>query len=183
MSELKILLKNNFNIMLGSLQGKKNRKSNISMFLLLLLGAIGLLSLYSLQAWSMFDGLGSLGLQDVCLFHGLTTALTVMVIIGVMRVAGKTKGSDTELLLSLPLKKINIILSKIVNKYFFDLIFSIILLLPYIVIYQIYSGFSIYITLMGCLVILMLPLLSVGISYICDFIISRLFNKLFAINL
>ncbi|MBQ3048027.1 MAG: hypothetical protein IJD48_03325, partial [Clostridia bacterium] len=178
MSELKILLKNNFNIFLGSLKGKKNRRLNASMITLLLLGVLGVLGLYSYQAWIMCEGLGAFGLQDVCLFHAVSMTLLVMVFIGVARVSGKANGNDTEFLMSLPLKKINIILSKLVGRYLFDLMFVVLLLLPYIIIYQIVTNFSIYLTLVSLLVILLFPFLSIGISYICDFIITRIFNKI-----
>ena len=143
MSNLKILLKTNLNLMLGRLQGKKERKPTLIAFILLLLGGLGIFALYSYQAYSMFKGLGSLGLNNLCLFHAYLTALSVMVIIGVMRVSGNTKTSDSELLLSLPIKKRDIIISKTINKYLFDLFFSITLVLPYIVLYQIFTRISI----------------------------------------
>ena len=177
MTNLKILLKNNLNLMLGRLQGKKERKPTLIAFILLVLGGLGIFALYSYQAYSMFKGLGSLGLNNLCLFHAYLTALSVMVIIGVMRVSGNTKTSDSDLLLSLPIKKRDIIISKTINKYFFDLFFSITLVLPYIVLYQIFTNFNLSLTLLGILSIFLLPLLSVGISYILDFLVTRLFNR------
>lgn len=178
MSNLNILLKNNLNLLLGRFQGKKNRKPTLIALFLLILGGLGIFALYTYQAYSMFKGLGSIGLSKVCLFHAYLTALTVIVIIGVMRVSANSKNNDTDLLLSLPIKKRDIIISKTINKYLFDLFFSITLILPYIILYQVFNSFSLSLTLLGILTIFLLPLCSVGISYILDFIVTRLFNRL-----
>lgn len=177
MNKLKILLKNNFNIFIGGFQGKKKRKSTATAITLICILGLGILALYSVQAMTMFNGLGALGLNKLVLFHGIITTLTVMVILGVMRTTAEVKHSDNDLLLSLPLKKKDLVISKTINKYLFDLFFAFILLIPFIVIYQIKTNFSIIISLLGLCLLLILPLMSVGISYICDFIVTRLFNR------
>jgi len=177
MNNLKILLKNNINILLGNIQGKKQRKSTTTAFILLMLGMAGIFALYFYQAYTMFDGLGRMGLGKLCVFHGIITALTVVVIIGVMRVTGETKHNDNDFLLSLPIKKRDIIISKTINKYIFDLFFVFLLFVPYVLLYQIFDTFTFRVSFMGLVVVLVLPLLSVGISYIFDFVITRLFNK------
>jgi len=111
------------------------------------------------------------------LYHGIITTLTVLVILGVMRSTADVKHSDNDLLLSLPLTKNQIIISKTFNKYFYDFVFTFLLLIPYIVIYQIKTKFSLSLTMLGSLTIIILPLMSIGISYICDFIINRIFNR------
>ena len=179
MSNLKILLKNNLNLLLGRLQGKKKRKSTNVAIALLVLGIIGIFALYSLQAWSMFDGLGKLGLGKLCVFHGIITALTTILIIGVMRVTGKTRGNDSDFLLSLPIKKRDIILSKLINQYLFDLFFSFVLLMPFVVMYEITApAFSAPVLIFGTLTVFALPLLSVGISQIMEFVVVKLFNRI-----
>ena len=179
MTNLQILLKNNLNILLGGLQGKKQRKSTAAAVSLLILGMIGIFALYTWQAVSMFNGLGrELGLYDLCMFHGIITALSVTVIIGVMRMAGNAKHNDSDLLLSLPIKKRDIIIAKTINKYLFDLFFSALMLLPYTILYQTYCKPSAWVCVCGVIATLSLPLLSVGISYILDFITTRLFNRM-----
>lgn len=179
MTNLKILLKNNFNILLGGLQGKKQRKSTAVAILLLIFGMVGIFALYTLQAISMFKGLGKeLGLYDLCMFHGIITALSVIVMIGVMRMAGNAKHNDSDLLLSLPIKKRDVVISKTINKYIFDFFFSALMLLPYTILYQIYCKPSAWVCVCGIIVTFLLPLLSVGISYILDFVTTRLFNRM-----
>ena len=183
MRNLKILFKNNFNMLLGRLQGKKKRASTTTAVLLLVLGVVGIFALYSLQAWSMFEGLGKLGLGKLCVFHGIITTITVILIIGIMRVTGKTKGGDADFLLSLPIKKRDIIISKLFSQYVLDLFFTVVFLLPFIVFYEITAPvFSLSVLIFGLLTVLMLPLLSVGISQIMEFIVVRLFNKVKAGN-
>lgn len=178
MNNLKILLKNNFNLLLGRLQGKRKRKSTGVAIALLILGMVGIFALYSLQAWSMFVGLGKMGLGKLCVFHGIITTLTVLIVIGIMRVTGKTKGNDADFLLSLPIKKRDIIISKMMNKYLFDLFFSVVLMLPYIVLFEITAPtFSAMVLIFGLITVLFLPLLSVGVSQIMEFFVVRLFNK------
>ncbi|MBO7508401.1 MAG: hypothetical protein J6T39_02010, partial [Clostridia bacterium] len=178
MSNLKILVKNNFNMLVGRMQGKKKRLSTNTAIALLVLGMVGLFALYSLQAWSMFEGLGKLGLGKLCVFHGIITTLTTLLILGIMRVTGKTKTNDSDFLLSLPIKKSDIIISKLIGKYLFDLFFSFTLLLPFIVLYEITApAFSVNVLIFGLITVLLLPLLSVGISQIMEFVVVRLFNR------
>ncbi len=177
MNDLKILLKNNFNLFVGRFQGKSKRKSYSLAVFLLILGILAIVAVYSYQAYLMFNGLNKLGLGKVCVFHGVITSLAVVVIIGLMRVSGNITTNDSDLLLSLPIKKSAIIISKTINKYIFDLFFVFVLFMPYSILYLIYNGFNSLILICSIFVVLFLPLLSVGISYIFDFIIARLFNQ------
>ena len=184
MSNLKILLKNNFLMLLGRLQGKKKRASTNVAITLLVLGIVGIFALYTLQAWSMFEGLGKLGLGKLCVFHAVVTTLTVLLIIGIMRVTGKTRENDADFLLSLPIKKRDIIISKLINKYLFDLFFSFTMLMPYIILYEVTAPiFSAKVLIFGIIATLILPLLSVGVSQIMDYIVVKLFNKVKAGNI
>lgn len=177
MRDFCLLLKNNFNILINRFRGKRLQKSFWSGVLTLLIGIFLIITLYCYQANSMFEGLGNYGLEDLCLFHAFLIALPVMVIIGVMRVSGKNVDNDKDLLMSLPIKRGCIIASKILNRYLYDLFFSSVLLLPFIYFYQKYTQFSLNFTLLGISVVLILPLLSVGISCVFDFILNKVFNR------
>jgi len=178
MAELSLLIKNNLKMFVGNIQNKTKKKSFTSAVALLVLGFLGLVAVYTLQAKSMFDGLGKeLGLYDLCLFHAIMISLSVVLIIGVMRVADKQKTNDTDLLLSLPIKKINVVISKLVTRYVFDFFFVLLLFVPYLVLYLVYTTFSVRTLLLGIAFLFLLPLLSVGISNICSFIVTRIFNR------
>lgn len=178
MSNLKILFKNNLNILLGTLQGKKQRKSTVIATAFLVLGAVGIFALYTVQAYSMFHGLGLLHLEKVCMFHAVLTTLTVLVIIGIMRTSASSRTSDADFLLSLPIKKRDIIISKTINRYVYDFCFAFLLFVPYLVLYQIFEGFSLQVFCLGLVFLFLIPLVSVSISYLFDFVVSRLFNRM-----
>lgn len=177
MTNFKILFKNNFNILIGTLSGKRKRKSVVAS-LLLVLGVVGIFVLYFLQALSMFNGLGKMHLEKVCLFHSILVTLTVLVVLGIMRSAVSSRQSDSDFLLSLPIKKSEIILSKILNKYLYDFAFTFLLFVPFLVLFQVFVGFSAWVLLRGISFLFLAPLVSVSISCFCDFIVSRLFNRL-----
>lgn len=172
-----LLIKNNFYILLGRLQGKKQRKSTPAATALFVAGVVGLIALYSFQAWTMFDGLGVASLGKICLFHGCTTGVSVLAILAIMRAAATEKTNDNDFLLSMPIKKRDIILSKLLNKYIFDYFFVALLVLPYIIIYQIRCVFNPTVLVMGIILTIIMPLFSIGVSHTLDYTFSRLFNK------
>lgn len=126
----------------------------------------------------MFNGLSKLGLEKLCVFHAILTTLAVICIIGIMRTSANQKTNDADFLLSLPIKKRDIVISKTINNCLFDFFFAFTLFVPFLALYQVYEGFNVQATLLGTLFVLLCPLLSVGISYICNFAVSRLFNKI-----
>lgn len=178
MNNLTILLKNNFKILLGQIAGKKKRKSTQLALGLLILGIVGIIAIYTAQAYSMFNGLAKLHLEKVCIFHAILTTICVICIIGIMRTSANQKTNDSDFLLALPIKKRDIVIAKTVNKYAFDFFFAFTLFVPFLVLYQILVDFNVKVLLLGLLFVILCPLLSVGISYICDFVISRLFNRI-----
>ncbi len=178
MRNLGLLIKNDFLIILGNLQGKKNRTSTLfaSGILVVLLALI--VACYTYTSNGIFLTMGvEMGLFNVCLFQGLSTGVTLILLLDVMRVSTTNSTSDADLLLSLPIKKRDIVLAKTISKYLFDLIFVIAFLVPYFVLYQVYTGFSVMFTVWSAFISLTLPLASVGLGYIFSFILSKLFNK------
>lgn len=177
MSKFNILMKYSWLRFTGSIQGKKQRKPTLVASGLVLLFGAGIVAIYGLQAWSMFNGLAPLGLSKVCIFHASLITLCVLTILGVMRSAGKKKERYQDLLLSLPLKKSDIVLSKLISTYLLDLFFAFALLMPFVVFYFVFNGFSLGMLLTTILFIFVLPLFSVGLTNITAFVIGRVFNK------
>ena len=176
MSNLGALLKLNFQKFAGALRKKSNKKSaQVGIGTVIILG-LGILALYSLQAWSMFKGLAPEGLSQLCIFHACLVTVNVLVILSVMRSVGKKKQTD-EIMLSFPIKKIDIVLSKLIGTYLIDLFFTFTLIMPFIIIYMIFESFSISMLLFGLLLTIILPLFSVGLSLITKFLIRQVFNK------
>ncbi len=183
MTNLWILLKNNFNLLLGKFQGKKERKSTLSASMLLFVCIVVIVASYSYQAWIMFDSFVPMGLGDMLIFHALTITTTIVVTIGVMRISISANSNDEWFLLSMPIKRRDIIISKILNRYLFDLAFITLVFLPYVILYLIYVQFSLTFLILGIVLNLTLPLLSIAISNILGFIVSKLFNKFRSANL
>lgn len=177
MNNFKILLKNNFNILLASFKSKKLRKkTTITLSTIILIG-LGIFALSFLQAYSLFVGLAGLGLSKIALFNGVLMSFVVVILISTTKVTASHTLNDSDLLLSLPIKKITIALSKTVSQYLFNFLFGFLLLFPYIVWYMVYEGFIFSFLLAGILAILLMPLLALALQYILNFIIIRLFNK------
>ena len=182
MHSLGILLKNSFNMLVGKFRGKKNIATKKAT-LLLIVGIIALFAIYFFQAYTMVDGFYLYHLEKMALFHACITSVSVVLILGIMRTTTADKTADSDLLLSLPIKKVYIILSKTIGYYLFDFVFASMLLVPYVITYQIIVGFDLIILIGGILLTLLLPLLSVGVSFILSFIFSRIFNKFKSANL
>lgn len=175
MRNLWILLKNSFNMMIGSVTQRrgKSRSSLLTFAIMIVL----LVAVFSYNAYSTISSFSFLGNQ-FAIFNGIFTILVTLFVLGCLRAtSNNTPTSDSDFLLSLPIKKYIIILSKTLNKYLYDLFFTCIVFVPYVVIYSIFYGINIGFILMSVTLILLLPLLSVGLTYILDFSISRLFNK------
>ena len=177
MTNLWILIKNNFNIMLGNFQGKKKRKSSLVATMLLIFLFTSILITYSYQAWIMFNQFAPLGLSKMIMFHSLTVTTTVVVTIGVMRISINANTTDEWFLLSSPIRKRDIIASKLLNRYLFDILFVALMVLPFVVIYLIKVEFTAMVLALGVALTLLLPLLSVGISNILGYVVSVMFNK------
>lgn len=177
MTNLWILLKNDFNIMMGKLQGKKKRASTLASAILLfvLFGAVAASMIF--QAWTMFEQFVPLGLSKMIVFHSLTLVVTIVVTIGVMRITINTRSNDEWLLLSSPIKKRDVVIAKLINRYLFDFAFVSLILLPFVVIYLIQVEFTVKFLVLGLILTFILPLASVGISNCLGFIISKLFNR------
>ena len=177
MSNLGILLKNNFNNLIGAMLGKKKKRTVKPSIILIAIIFLGFLGLSFLQAFSQFVGLAPMGLAIMPLFNGVMITFVVLVLYVAMKITATPKTNDTDLLLSLPIKKSTVALSKVLTRYFFDLMLAFLILSPYIILYMVYEGFSVLFLLSGLLFIILIPLLSVGLNYILDFVVTHLFNK------
>lgn len=177
MQNLKILLKYNFLKIINIFRGKKREKSISSAIFALIFACLGIFALYTFQAFSMFEGLAKLGLAKVCLFHGLMVAFLVLFIFAIMRIAGAKKSSDEDFLMSLPMSKTDIVLSKTLGKYLVDFAFAFVLVVPFLVLYLIYTSFNFWVLLSGVMLVFLFPLFSIGLTNIFGFLVSRVFSR------
>ena len=105
MNNLSILLKNSFNNLIGSLRGKKKKRSINNPILFGIIAFVGFLMLSFLQAYSQFVGMAPMGLSKIALFNGLLITFVIIVLYIAMKVTATPKTNDSDLLLSLPIKK------------------------------------------------------------------------------
>lgn len=178
MANIGILIKNYIKQYIGAIKGKTKSKKTINAILFISVMALLIVGVYAYQAYSMFSKLAPAGLSLVAVFNCFNMVLLFLLIFGFMRISGSKKQNDEELLLSLPIKKTEIIIAKSISLYIFDFFITFALVVPYIVLFFVYNAFN-FLTLMFAIIsIFVLPLLSIGITYICDFIVKNLFNKM-----
>lgn len=177
MSNLGYLLKNNIKCMLGVIQGKKTRKKFGVVIALCVLGYLGISAIFALQIYGLFQTMGEIGLGQIPLFNSFQIALLILIVLTFQSISEKAQTNDSDLLLSMPIKKIDIILSKSLSKYLFNLALVSIVIIPTIVLYCIYFQVIASVIFWCLLLMLILPFFGVGINYILNYIITRFFNK------
>ena len=183
MSNLGILLKNNIYSMLGAFQGKKKRTRNSIVLAISVLIYIAICLVFALQVMGLFQVMKEVGIGEIPLFNSFQVVFMMLIILAFQQLTGKSKTNDSDLLLSLPLKKSEIVLSKTISKYLFALLLISMIILPTLVLYMCIFGFAINVLLWGLLLMLILPLFSVGLNYLLDFLVVRLFNRIKFANL
>jgi ABC-2 type transport system permease protein len=181
MSNLGILLKNDVSRMLGSVQGKKNRKKTGIVVCFCVLAYIGICVVFGLQIEGLFETMKDV--KKVPLFSSMQIMLMVLLVVAFQSLTGKSKTTDSDFLLSLPLKKYEIVLSKTISKYSFSLMLASMVMLPTLVLYSAIIEVSASVIVWGIVLLLLLPLLSVGLNYIINFLLVRLFNRMKHANL
>ena len=153
MKNLLLLIKNNFNILIGTFQGKKRRKSVFIAFILFMTLTIGLITLFCAQAWVMTKSFVEAGSEKLALFHAILLSVSFLFLVSAMRVSSKQKHNDSDFLTALPLNKRDIVLSKVLNKYVFDFFFIFIMFLPFVIFYLILVGFNWWVLFAGIILL------------------------------
>lgn len=178
MRNILLLIKNEINCALGFLQGKKNRKKTSVAVLLFVLLFVGFCVLYGMQIYGLFATMNSQELYKIPVYNSYLIALFVIVMLAFQKISTKNTTNDSDLLLSMPIKKFEIVIAKTIGRYAFDLMFVCAFILPTIVLYSWQITLSASFILWNILIIFLLPLFSCGLSYILNFVVSKLFNKI-----
>ncbi|MEA4912217.1 MAG: hypothetical protein VB092_06375 [Oscillospiraceae bacterium] len=177
MNNLGILIKNDLRCFIGSLKyAKRKRKFAASGALFLLLG-VYLIAMMTVSAVSQTKMFLAYGKPEYALFYGVVYSMLLMLLTAILRGVTPTRSSDADLLLSMPLTRREILLSKSVSRYVFELIPVTAFFLPTVVVYFVMVDHSAGMLLRGLLVYLLLPLLSVGVAYILSFIMFKISDK------
>ena len=166
------LVRVNFLNFVGTLQKKKKGRyvGAILMILFFLVFFGGSMSIQAVAtAYSLVI---HYHLPNYAIFMGLTSALAISLLFGLMRATTAPTAKDADLLLSMPLRKSTVVLSKIMTQYLFDAPLLIIMLLPTIIATFAFGGLTVFGLLRGILVVMIMPVLSLTISLVFGYIFS-----------
>ena len=122
-----LLIKTYFLIFLGNLKNKKNPK-NIGGTIAIIFISLTMIATFTFTAVSTTSQFLKLseelpGSEEMAMFSNVIIGLLLIVLFTVMRSIYPPKTKDEELLLSLPYSKTQIILSKAIYNYLFDVLF------------------------------------------------------------
>lgn len=187
-----LLLKNYFICGIGNFRRKNTRTKTvvgIALVGLFYAAFFGLILYYMLQMAKLStmplpeipEGMEGTDIQqtiiDSVLAMGLIISVFFAVIFALQKVTGGQKANDTELLLSMPFKKIEIMVAKALSRFAFNLALVILFFLPCMIAYFSYTPFNL-VAILGCsIVMLLIPLMAVGLSYLVDFLVTVCFSN------
>jgi len=183
-----ILLKNYFLCAIGSMRSKKSRTktvigvSTVVVLYAVLFAAILGFMLFLAQSITQpmptepgIEPIDTSELINSVLAMGLIISVFMTFVFALQKVTGGKKSNDTELLLSMPFKKAEIMAAKFLWSFAFNLAITILFFLPCVIAYLAYTPFNL-IAMTGCFVVLLIiPLFAVGLSSIVDYLVTVCF--------
>lgn len=177
------LLKNYFLNFLGSLIKKQKTPKfyfAILICVIISLSSIAMFTINSIASIKLYLEQEVDNPELLSMFSTTTLALMMLLFVTIMRSVYPSKSSDHDFLLSLPVRKIDIVLAKAIYNYLFDLIIFISILLPgYIVFYVMVPNSSFWVVTRSSLFILILPLISNALATFVGILsdkLSRMFK-------
>lgn len=176
MKNVAILLKNDIKRFFGGLFGKKARKNTSAMIFFCVLAYLCICLVFALQVQSLFVAMKDV--KEIPLFNSFQIVFMLLIMTAFQTLTGKSKINDSDFLLSMPLKKYEIVLAKTLSKYLFNLFLASMILFPTLILYSVIIELSASVIIWGLFLFLILPLFSVGINYIVNFLLVVLFNKI-----
>ena len=181
MNKLLLLLKTYGKIYLGSISRKGNKKETISGGALVLVLSLVFVVLFTSMSITTIEQFLQLDPPEpvYALYVLTSTGIIFMLLIVVLKGTNFKKSNDHDLLLSLPLSKTTIVLSKILKDYLFDLISLILIMMPgYVCYYMMVKEASIFVIVNGFIVIVLLTFLSNAVAILLNFVIAKFTRKL-----
>lgn len=175
MSNIFLLVKNYYlNFFNRVFKNSKNKKATAVVIPIIVLGIISSIGFFCLLSYTTINALKDSN-PELAIYSFSTTALMLSLMLIATEGSVGIKSTDEEMLLSLPIKKSNVIISKILYYIIFDLIIIMMLLLPSYIIYGIVvENTKISLVIRGMGMIIGVALFSNG----CSGIINTCFNRL-----
>jgi ABC-2 type transport system permease protein len=160
------LIKANLFIFLGSLNKAKKGRYITSGFLMLFFLVFfgGSMAIQAIAQSHFFVIESHPSIPEFAIFAGIVTSLTMSLLFGIMRATTNTTAKDADLLLSMPIRKSTVVLSKIITQYFFDAPILIMLLAPTMLATFYFGGIGVLAMIRGLILVLLIPMFSLTIS-------------------
>jgi len=171
------LIKVNFLVFWGSLKNSKKTGRNVfsGTMMFLLIAFFGLMMAF--QSVMQTTAFIQEGYPELSVFQSLMSSLTIGFLFGLMRSATSPASKDADMLLSLPIRKIVVILSKVVTQYIFDGPLILLIFIPSVVSYYAMAVRDPAMLTRGLILAFLLPLLPIAVSYLLGTLISILREK------
>lgn len=181
MNKLLLLLKTYGKIYLGSIARKGNKKETISGGAIILIISIVFMVLFTSMSITTIEQFLELDppAPVYALYVLTSTGIIFMLLIVVLKGTNFKKSNDHDLLLSLPLSKTTIVLSKILKDYLFDLITLLLIMMPgYVCYYYLVKDATFLVVINGLIVIILLTFFSNAVAILMNFVIAKFTRKL-----
>lgn len=176
MSNLSILIKNNFRMFVRSLKSSKKLGKLFASWIFFAVIGIFLVTSMVAGAVGQTTMFIELGAPELSLYYAVCYTLIILLLMAILRGTTLPKTTDADFLLSLPVTRREVIVSKSVSKYIFEMIPVAVFFLPYMGAYFALVDTSALFLVKAILVFLLMPLISVGVSYILNFIMFKIGN-------
>lgn len=190
MRNIFILIQNYLRCSIGSMMGKKKARkgsAGIGIIFLLFVG-LGLLIAFQATSFALLikestaeaaaeAGVTLIPDYKLLMYMGLTVGLVLVLFFSMQNITGGARANDADLLLSMPLKKIQIVTAKALSKYLIYFCMNFLFSAGFFIVYLIFAGFS-FKVLAACLLIwLLVPALAIGLNYFLDYLTTVLFGR------
>lgn len=178
MRDIGLLLKNSYlNFFNRIFKNSKNKKGTVMMIPILILGVIFSVCFFSIISYTTIHAVKDSN-PELAIYSFSTTALMFSFMIIASEGSVGMKSTDEEMLLALPIKKSNIIISKILYYIIFDLAIILILLLPSYIIYGIViENTKASLVIRGIVMLIGIAFFSNGCSGMINICFNRLTKK------
>lgn len=174
------LIKSNLFIFLGSLNKAKRGRYITSGLLILFFFVFfgGSMALQAIAQAHLFIREVTPPIPEFAIYAGIVTSMTMSLLFGIMRATTNTGAKDADLLLSMPIRKSVVVLSKITTQYFFDAPILIMLLAPTMIATFVFGGIGVAGLIRGLILVFLIPLFSLTISMLFGYLFAILREKI-----
>jgi len=173
MRTLRILLRTNFLELVGSFR-KKGKTSIIVAAVGLILVGLMLIGIFGIMGASTAFILVEKKLGEFAIYTSITLGFIVALMFGVTNSTRDAKGADTDMLLAMPIPRSHIVISKLLGMYLLDILCTLVLLLPSMLIVVLVGGEPASLLIRGLLFALLIPAIPLFISLCVSALISFL---------